>query len=84
MVCGYSKKIGNPKACNRLYLGVRYQMTHTFSHGVIGLVDDCYETCVKTDVHKAYNKSIMLHYPHQQADRRDDGSTQWILHYLTR
>ena len=70
------KENREPQSLQQDLLGVRYQMTHTFSHGVIGFVDDCYETCVQIDVHKAYNKSIMLHYPHQQTDRRDDGRAQ--------
>lgn len=36
-----------PQSLQQDLLGVRYQMTHTFSHGVIGFVDDCSKLAYK-------------------------------------
>ena len=80
---GIQRKQGTPKPAKGFTRGKIPNDSYFFSWGH-WLVDDCYETCIQIDVHKAYNKSIMLHYPHQQADRIDDGRAQWILHYLTR
>lgn len=82
---GVLKKLREPWSLQQDLPGVRCQVTHIpFFDRVIALVDDRYETSIHPDVHKAYNKSIMPHYPHEHVDRIDDVSTQWILHWLTR